>query len=96
MKRHNDYRLSELLQKFRQQPQLESRIVGEKVKEFWATELGEYIPRQTKTITVNHHKLYIRIDSSVLKEELRFKQEELISRINLFLGEDYIQDIIFH
>ncbi len=96
MKRHNDYRLGEVLKSFQQQPNLEPKLILEKVKEFWQVELGEYIPRQTKTITVAQHKLYIRLDSSVLKDELRFQKNDLITKINGYLGQNYLQDIIFH
>lgn len=96
MKRHNDYKLSEILGKLQQEPKLEPKLILEKVKDFWAHELGEYIPRQTKELDINHHKLFVRIDSSTLKDELRFKKSALIARINEYLGQPYLEDMVIH
>lgn len=96
MKRHNDYRLGEVLKTLQQQPNLEPKLILEKIKTWWQSEMGEYILRQTKTLSVSQHKLYVRLDSSVLKDEMRFQKKDLVNKINSYLDYPYIQDIIFH
>lgn len=71
-----------------------------KMKEFdiinsWSELMGPAVAHRTKEISIRNKILYLKIDSSVMREELLVGKQIIIDRINDFSGKKMIEDIWF-
>ena len=63
--------------------------------ESWEKILGPYIAGKTEKIELKKGKLYIKLNSAALRNELSVSKSKLIIKLNDFLEKKVIQDIIF-
>ncbi len=73
---------------------LEDKYLIAKIKNNWSEIVGKAVANNTKNIFVEKNKLYIKVESSILKQELSFMKEILADKINKYLEKQIIQEII--
>jgi len=61
----------------------------------WARFVGTPVANRTKKIYVSQKRLFVHIESSVVKNELLMMKEQIITKINEEAGVLLIEDIIF-
>ncbi len=61
----------------------------------WENVVGETIARNTTPESVSHHVLRVKVASPAWRQELQFKKQDIINRLNRKLGKDTIKDIRF-
>lgn len=93
MKRKNDFELKELVQKFQQLPQIKEKLYLQKIKDFWLQEMGSTVANSISKIELRRGKLYIRMDSSVMRQEILYSKDQWVARMNQVIGEEYVKDI---
>ena len=64
-----------------------------KVQEAWVKTMGKNIQKYTYKVYYKKGILYVKLKSSVLKEELTFEKVKIIKLINNELGKEYIKDM---
>lgn len=62
---------------------------------FWGRMMGPTIASRTKEIYVKNRILYLRIDSSPLRQELFMAKTKLLDLINKDVGESVVDDVVF-
>jgi predicted nucleic acid-binding Zn ribbon protein len=62
---------------------------------FWGRMMGPTIASRTKEIYVRNRVLYLRIDSSPLRQELFMAKTKLLDLINKDVGESVVDDVVF-
>tara|TARA_Y200000002_G_scaffold327548_1_gene290701 strand:- start:207 stop:500 length:294 start_codon:yes stop_codon:yes gene_type:complete len=65
-----------------------------KVQEAWIKTMGENIQKYTYRVVYKKGILFVKLKSSVLKEELTFEKTKVIKLINKELGKEYLKDLI--
>ncbi len=55
--------------------------------------MGKNIQKYTFKVVYRKGTLYVKLKSSVLKEELKYEKHKVIKLINNELGKEYIKDI---
>ena len=65
-----------------------------KVQEAWIKTMGENIQKYTYKVIYKKGILYVKLKSSVLKEELTFEKTKVIKLINKELGKEYLKDLV--
>ena len=65
-----------------------------KVRKYWHELMGTYISNHTSKIFYKKGKLFVYIESSVLKQELFMARTKIMKGLNERLGEDLIQEIV--
>lgn len=93
-KKYNDQPISEVLKAMVEQNNWKSKLYQTKIKEIWVLKMGATISSYTKELKLRGKKLFIRIDSAPLRQELAFSKTKIISIMNEGLGEEYITDVI--
>jgi len=53
------------------------------------------VAKRTTDIRIENNTLYLKIDSSVMRDELFHGKQIIIGRCNQFVGEELIRDIWF-
>ena len=64
-----------------------------KVQDAWVKTMGKNIQKYTYKVYYQKGILYVKLKSSVLKEELTFEKVKNIKLINNELGKEYIKDM---
>jgi predicted nucleic acid-binding Zn ribbon protein len=82
MKRSNTQPLKEVIQEY-----LEALKMNQKLREVsmlskWESTVGRTIARATKDIYIKDRKLFVVLNSSVIRNELMLIKEPLVKRLN--------------
>ena len=56
--------------------------------------MGKNIQKYTFKVVYRKGTLYVKLKSSVLKEELKYEKLKVIKLINKELGKEYIKDLV--
>lgn len=82
--------IHELLSKYKLQEKLnEARLINS-----WETLMGKVIAKRTKELYLKDKKLFIKLTSSALRQELSFSKEKIITLLNDGVGEKVIEDVV--
>lgn len=79
---------------------LKQTPVGKKLKEIelvnsWQEVVGVSVAKRTNKIYISNRKLFVYIDSSIVKNELFMLKAGIISALNNKVKETIIDDIVF-
>ena len=85
--------LSKIIEDVFSQKHFRIGIDNIKVQEAWVKAMGENIQKYTYKVYYKKGILYVKLKSSVLKEELTFEKVKIIKLINKELGKEYIKDM---
>lgn len=61
----------------------------------WPELVGKSVANRTKELYISNKKLFLRIESSVIKNELMLMRDQIISKINDKAKEILVEEVIF-
>ena len=61
----------------------------------WEKIMGGSIARRTEKLFIKDKKLFIKINSAPLKQELSMMKTKLVDVLNASIGEKIIEDVVF-
>jgi len=94
-KRNNEnLSISDALKEFVKTNKLEKGLNKVNVAEAWANLMGNGVNNYTTAVSLERDTLYIQLSSSVLREELSYGKEKIISMLNEELGKKIIKKLI--
>lgn len=65
-----------------------------RIKDNWETIVGKTIARYTDQIHVQQGVLHVRCVAGPVKSELNYNKKELANKVNEFLQENFIHDVV--
>jgi hypothetical protein len=65
------------------------------IEENWASLMGNGVVSYTQQVTLKGTTLYVKLSSSVLREELSYGKEKIRAMMNEALGKEEIKKIMF-
>ena len=86
--------IKDVLQNFISQNKLESGIDKVDVKGAWLKMTGNGVGTYTEAVELKNNTLYVKLTSSVLREELSHGKEKIIAMINDEMGKDLIRYLV--
>ncbi len=86
--------IGEVLQQFAKSNKLESGLNNAKVEALWAKLLGPGVQAYTESIRLSGDTLYVGLTSSVLREELSYGKDNVISMLNEGLQKECIKKLV--
>ncbi len=95
MRKPNDTTLKDAIAKMLNVYKLRSRFDETGIVAAWPELMGKAVANRTTQIYVHHRKLFIRIESSVVKNELMNVRTGIIEKLNERAGSQVIDEIIF-
>ena len=95
MKLSNDRPLGEVLKELIETYRLEGKLNEMKVIHSWEKVVGDMIARHTKDLFIRNGKLFVKIDSPALKNELSYSTSDIVEILNAEAGCRVIEEIIF-
>lgn len=94
-KRKNEHSsIEDILKEFVATNDLQEGLDKVNVRDAWQNLMGNGVNNYTTAIELKRDTLYIRLSSSVLREELSYGKEKIISMLNEALGKDIISKLV--
>jgi Dna[CI] antecedent, DciA len=95
MGRTNDKTLKEAIEQMLQVYKIKRKYDETGIKTSWPDLVGKSVANRTKEIYIHDKKLFLRIESSVIKNELVLMRTQIIDKINNDAKVILIEEIIF-
>ncbi len=95
MKTGNDKSLGEVIREMIETYRMEGKLNELKVIHSWEKVVGVMIAKYTRDLQIRNGKLFVKIDSPALKNELSYSSSVIIERLNKEAGCKVIEEIIF-
>lgn len=87
--------LKEIIDKFLKAYAWDGKMKEMDLVAAWPELMGIAVANRTKEIRIQNKKLYLTIDSSVMREELLLGKQIIIDRLNEYAGQEVVTDIWF-
>ena len=95
MRKENDRSLKEAIEQMLQVYKIKRRFDETGVIASWPQLVGKPVANRTKEIFIHDKKLFLRIESSVVKNELMMMRTQIINKINEEAKGVIVEEIIF-
>ncbi|AXT53488.1 DUF721 domain-containing protein [Aquimarina sp. BL5] len=94
-RRQNDLQsINNVLKDFVSENKLQKGLDKVEVRDVWEQIMGPAINKYTRNIKLDRETLYIELTSSVLREELSYGKEKIITNLNESLGRELIKKLV--
>jgi hypothetical protein len=90
----NENTISEVLQQFIQKNNLESGLDKVDVEQAWKNIMGNGVNNYTQETILKGSTLYVKLTSAVLRDELSYGKQKIITMLNEELRKDIVKDLI--
>ncbi len=94
MRTKNDITIGKALDMMIDDLKLRSKINESRIRDGWAEIMGKPIAKYTSSVTLRDGKLYIKIDSAPLKQELNYSREKIKELFNKEFGDNVVKDVV--
>jgi len=86
--------LGDAIKDFIDSNRLEKGLDKVRVEEAWNAVMGHAISKYTTSIKLERDVLFVKLSSSVLREELSYGNQKIIAMINEELGKDLVNKLV--
>ena len=90
----NNLKIDSLIKFFIKKNNLENGLENVKIKDLWHELMKNGVANYTTDINLKNGTLYIKLKSSVLREELSYGKEKIVKLLNKKLKKDLIKKIV--
>ena len=91
----NEAPLKEVLDRWLKAYGYDGKMKEMDVLEAWPEMMGTAVANRTPEIYIKNKKLFLKMDSSVMREELSYGKDVIIQRVNEKAGAEIITDVWF-
>jgi predicted nucleic acid-binding Zn ribbon protein len=95
MKFSSDRKLGDVIREMIETYRLEGKLNEVKVIHSWQKVVGRMIASHTKDLYIKNGRLFVKIDSPALKNELTYSRTEIADKLNQEAGGKVIEEVIF-
>ena len=95
MLRPNELSLKDAIDKMLNAYKLKSKVHEAHLVDAWEKIVGPMIDKHTRDIYIKNTRLFVKLDSSVIRQELSYMQAKLIEKVNAELGATVVREIVF-
>ncbi|MBW4891070.1 DUF721 domain-containing protein [Mucilaginibacter sp. HMF5004] len=95
MSRTNDKSMKEAIEQMLNVYKIKRKFDETSVVAHWSELMGKSVANRTKEIYIYNKKLFLKIESSVIKNEIQLMHSQIIQKINERSGIELIEEIIF-
>lgn len=90
----NESSISEVLQSFIEKNKLQQGIDKIEVEKAWKELMGNGVNNYTNEVNLKGTTLYVSLSSAVLREELAYGKQKIITMLNDELRKDVVKDLV--
>ena len=94
MRRSNTRSISEVISEYVEAYKLKGKLCEVTLIKAWPDVVGDKIASKTLDLKIQNRKLFVKIHSSILRQELMMIRTELVKRLNEKAGESVIDEMV--
>ena len=94
MKRSKTVRIGEVLEEFFKRPYVARKVAEGKLPEFWREIVGEHVAMLTNEVRLERGILHVSVSSSVVRNDLFYKRDQLMQLINERAGMQLVNAVV--
>lgn len=87
--------LGKILERLLDRHGLSARVKEIEALNLWPEVVGERIASISEAKDVREGRLFVKVENSVWRNELYYFKQEFINKLNLRLGQNIVNDILF-
>lgn len=95
MRKSNEQSVKDLIDELINTYNLRGKINEVRLQHYWEEMMGKVVANRTKEIYLRDNKLFIRLESAPLKEELFYASDKIKKMLNEHLGGTFVTEIKF-
>ena len=95
MRGNNEHSLKDAIQQLVKTYKIEGKLNEVKLINSWARLMGPMIAHRTGELSIRDKKLFVKLTSAPLREELNMARPKIISMLNAEAGAEVIVEIVF-
>ena len=95
MKFSTDRPIGEVIKEMIETYRLGGKLNEVKVIHSWEKIVGEMIAKHTLDLYIKNRRLFVKVDSPALKNELNFSRTEIMEKLNQEAGVKTIDEVVF-
>jgi predicted nucleic acid-binding Zn ribbon protein len=96
MRRRRSEQIGDLVRQYLRDEGLETPLNQHRLISSWGDVMGKGIYNYTGDVFIKNQTLYVKIHSSVLRQELTTGRKNIVKRLNEHVGAQVITDIRFY
>ncbi len=90
----SEFSLGDAIQQFLNKSKIKTSIQAIQIEDAWEQIMGKTIAKYTESIKIQGHTLFIKTPVAPLKQELLYQKENIIKRVNEWLGQNQISEVV--
>tara|TARA_B100000780_G_scaffold274288_1_gene239079 strand:- start:339 stop:629 length:291 start_codon:yes stop_codon:yes gene_type:complete len=94
MKDDNNQHIGDLLKAYLKMNKLDEKLTGVDLKNAWEKIMGPSIARHTTKLELRKKVLIIKLDSSVLRQELVYGKDKIKDAVNDFYSQEIVDEVL--
>jgi predicted nucleic acid-binding Zn ribbon protein len=94
VERSNTQNIGDVIRAYLKESGLDKPLKERELVQSWESLLGRSVARATRKIFLKKGKLFVYLNSSVVRNELYMLQEEIRKKLNDAAGEEMVREII--
>lgn len=94
MSRTNDKSLKDAIEQMLQVYKLKRKFDETSLVSVWPELMGPMVANRTKQIYIRERRLYIKLESAVIKNELVMMRSQILDKMNEYAGSKVIDEIV--
>ncbi|PRY48853.1 uncharacterized protein DUF721 [Arcticibacter pallidicorallinus] len=95
MRKTNDKPIKEAIEQMLQVYKLKRKFDETALVAAWPEMMGPAVANRTRQLYIREKKLFIRVESSVLKNELVMIRSQILEKMNERAGSQVLEEIVF-
>ena len=95
MKRKHAIIIGDLVRQFLRDEGLETPLNQHRLISSWGEVMGKGILKYTGDLFIKNQTLWVKINSSVLRQELSVGRDQIVRRLNEHVGAQVVMDVKF-
>lgn len=95
MRKPNDKPIKEAIEQMLRVYKLKRKFDETSLVAAWPEMMGPAVANRTRQLYIREKKLFIRVESSVLKNELLMIRSQILDKMNERAGTDVLEEIVF-
>ena len=94
MQRTNTNKISTLLEEFVKEQGLEDGLLRVRIFHTWDLIVGEQFAKHTSSKFYSNGTLYCTINSSMVRNQLYFRKDDIIAQLNKMLNQQFVNNLV--
>ena len=95
MRKSESQSLGDILKSYIQENKLQGKMNEIDLISSWELVVGKPLAKYTRNLHINNHILFVETSSSIVRNELLLRKEEIQNRLNEIVGTQLVHKIVF-